>query len=104
MADEQHGKTGEERPANGAAKAKGGGGKGNARRKSTALLKADKSTYQVPEVAEGLAEVTGTSVEAARRRIYRALERGDIDGVRHLGAIRLPNHTVKTILKGHSPC
>jgi len=64
------------------------------------ILRQQRTTYRVSEVAPALAEALDISAEGARVRLYRAIERGDVQSSNYLGAIRVPRHEVERILSG----
>ena len=66
------------------------------------LLRQSRATYRVSEVAPALAEALDISAEGARVRIYRAIERGEVQSRTYLGAIRVPRSEVERILSGEA--
>lgn len=60
---------------------------------------AKKEQFTVPEVAELLARAAGCSANAARVRIYRAIDDGRLRSNRYLGSLRVPRAEVCRILQ-----
>lgn len=59
-----------------------------------------KNLFAVQEAAELFALAIGVSVDAAKVRLYRAVQRGEIDARSHLGAVRIPYREVVRIIRG----
>ncbi len=60
----------------------------------------DKETFSVQEAAALLARALDVRADAARVRIYRAIQRQELTARRHLGTLRLPRAEVRRIVKG----
>ena len=59
-----------------------------------------KAYYNIQELAEAFAMITGKSIPTMKRAIYREIERGKIEGIYMLNSIMVPHDEAMAALKG----
>lgn len=59
-----------------------------------------KESFAISEAARLWADLKGCTIDSARVRLYRAIQRGEVQARRHLGTLRLPYREVVRIIKG----
>lgn len=64
------------------------------------MLMTKKAFYNIQELAEAFAMITGKPIPTIKRAIYREIERGSIEGTYMLNSIMIPHDEAMSALKG----
>lgn len=59
-----------------------------------------KETFTISEVAALWASAVGGTSGTAKKRLYRAIQRGEIEARRHISSLRIPYGEVVRIIRG----